>query len=329
MLLEEQGLSDRASVLATDICRAALARASRAAYGAWSLRGPSATDALPYLRRVGKLYQVAEGLRRRVVLQYLNLALDVYPSFATGTWGMDLILCRNVLIYFDPETVRNVARRLCAALAEGGWLLTASSDPPLGEIAPMETVVTDEGVCYRKPARGLAPEVQPWEGEAPAEPTPSAARQEPRPPSPAVPSLEPCDAEGAALHVRALANLDTVEAESACAAAVQRYPLATELGYLLAVLRLELGRLSEAVEAIRRVLYLDRSLALAHFTLGAILHRTDDRDGARRAYRNARELCMACPRGQILPLSDGETAGRLAEAAEAQLAFLVPPGSNR
>src|SRR5262249_19310931 len=53
---------------------------------------------------------------------------------------------------FDPETVRGVARRLYESLAPGGWLLTASSDPPLGGDAPYETVVTDAGVFYRRPA---------------------------------------------------------------------------------------------------------------------------------------------------------------------------------
>ena len=53
----------------------------------------------------------------------------------TGTWGLDLVLCRNVLIYFDRDTVRAVAQRLYSSLAEGGWLITASSDPPLGDAA--------------------------------------------------------------------------------------------------------------------------------------------------------------------------------------------------
>src|SRR6266478_6447425 len=74
----------------------------------------------------GDRFVLEDRLRRRVAFEYLNLALDVYPSFGTGTWGMDVILCRNVLIYFDRETVRNVAWRLHEALAPGGWLITAS-----------------------------------------------------------------------------------------------------------------------------------------------------------------------------------------------------------
>ncbi|HYT87346.1 MAG TPA: CheR family methyltransferase [Gemmataceae bacterium] len=325
ILFEELGLADRSSLLATDICRAALARAWRATYGAWSLRGEGAVAAIPYLRPAGKLYQVEERIRRRVAFQHLNLALDVYPSFATGTWGLDLILCRNVLIYFDCDTVRSVAGRLFDALAEGGWLLTASADPLLTDMAPFEVITTNEGVFYRRSADKPAVLYPKWKGEAPAEPgLDSAARQEPRPPGQAKPRPDR-DAEAASRDIRALANRDAAAAERGCAAAVAQYPLSAELAYLHAVLLLELGRLAEAARALRRVLYLDRSLALAHFTLGAILQRSGNTKGARRAYRNVRDLCSACPPEQILPLSDGEHAGQLAEAAEAQLALLDVP----
>jgi chemotaxis protein methyltransferase CheR len=102
--------------------------------------------------------------------------------------------------------------------------------------------------------------------------------------------------------------------------------LSIELSYLRGLLLLDLGRDEEAVQALRRVLYLDQSLAVAHFALGAALLRRGDRDGARRAYRNARNLCAACPPDQPVPLADGACAGPLAEAAAAQLAQLDTPG---
>ncbi len=70
----------------------------------------------PYLRRQGDRQVLNETIRRLVQFEHLNLALDVYPSFATGIWGMDLILCRNVLIYFDREAIGKVARRLHESL---------------------------------------------------------------------------------------------------------------------------------------------------------------------------------------------------------------------
>jgi chemotaxis protein methyltransferase CheR len=352
ILFAEEGLSERAYLLATDISRAALARAQEGAFGSWSLRGAGATAAGPYLSRRGQRYILDERIRRAVHFVYLNLARDVYPSFSSGAWGMDLILCRNVLIYFDPETVQAVARRLFESLAPGGWLITAASDPPLNADAPYESVITEAGVFYRRPAE----QAQVMEKAEFADPvlsvdstSPERERREPEP-SPrwrsglvSPPSLAeareafargdyaraaemaarfPSDLSAVALHVQALANIETDRAERACAEAVARHPLAAELHHLHAVLLLELGRGEEAARAARRVIYLDRTLALGHFTLGSVLWRRGDRAAARRAYRNARDLCAARPAAEVVPLSEGVPAGQLAEAAAAQLAIL-------
>ena len=358
ILLKEEGFGERAHVLATDVSRTALARARWGVYSGWSLRGEGAAAARRYLRPDGPRFVLEESIRRRVTVEFLNLALDVYPSFATGTWGMDLILCRNVLIYFDPAAAVGVARRLFASLAPGGWLLTASSDPPLSGHAPYETVVTDAGVFYRRadavaftrpettaaaspPAPAPTPSGPRPAGRrlAPAVPLPPQAVPPPPAPDPRAEAREAlargeyaraaaltrdliADAEACALHVRALANLDPDEARRACAEAAARHPLAAELHYLEAVLLVDVGRDEEAARAARRVLYLDRSLAAAHFTLGSILLRLGDLARARRAYRNARDLCAARPADEVVPLSDGEHAGRLAEAAAAQLVVL-------
>ena len=106
---------------------------------------------------------------------------------------MDLILCRNVLIYFDQDTIRAVACRLFDALAPGGWLFTASSDPPLFGDAPFESVVTPGGVFYRRrpraaqPAAGWAPALSVVPQVSASDPTdlqprvPEAAASRPRP----------------------------------------------------------------------------------------------------------------------------------------------------
>jgi chemotaxis protein methyltransferase CheR len=127
------------------------------------------------------------------------------------------------------------------------------------------------------------------------------------------------------VRVRALAGLDPDSAERVCAEAVARHPLAVELAYLHALLLVDLGRQREAVEALRRVLYLDGSLAVAHFTLGSVLDRLGDPAGACRAYRNAHGLAAARAPDEPLPLAEGECAGPLAEAARRALED-VPSG---
>lgn len=362
ILLEEEGMAGRAHILATDISRPALGRARDGLYGPWSLRNTEENRTERYFHRRADRFQLAERFRQRVTFEYLNLALDTYPSFATGTWGMDLIFCRNVFIYFDRETIRKVARRLLGCLVEGGWLITGPSDPALSDDAPYETVVTPAGVFYRRSARPVHSAV--------VEPTPPAAQRAPLfaepvslepslapapPPAledavsepPEAPASDPLkeartafargdygfaaelsgrlrnDPATSALRVRSLANMgDASGAQRAVVEVLSTHPLSPELRFLQAVLLVGLGRDAEAARELRRVLYLDRSLAAAHFTLGTILERLGDAGAARRAYRSARDLCAACPPHEIVPLSDGEPAGRLAEAAQMQLSLL-------
>ena len=64
-----------------------------------------------------------------VEFRYLNLIADNFPSPALGAWGMDLILCRNVLIYFDEPSIACVAAKLLDTLTDDSWLFLGASGP--------------------------------------------------------------------------------------------------------------------------------------------------------------------------------------------------------
>lgn len=366
ILFEEMGLASRTHIIATDISRAALLRAQEAVYGAWSLRGDGAPLAGRHLRRVGGHFHLAARFRRRVEFAYLNLAQNTYPTFATKTWGMDLVLCRNVLIYLDAETVRVVAQRLHESLAAGGFLVTGPSDPLLIDHAPFEVLMSSAGVIYRKPASShrVPPDRAPQRHAPPsAALSDRAAATAPSVPAAApagrlessLPSLEPHpsaspgdrldeardafarkdfsraiklahplrSATAAAISVQSLASLGDAEAAAAAAAtAAAEHPRSLEIGFLYAVLLMGLERYAEAELVLKRVLYLEPSLTVAHFVRGTTLHRLGKLADAVRAYRNARDLAARRPADEILPLSDGECASRLAKAAAAQLEVL-------
>ncbi|WP_223639338.1 CheR family methyltransferase [Corallococcus sp. EGB] len=153
-LLMAEGWEEHMSVRATDVSRTALHRAQQARYTDWSLRGPSADRMRPHLTQEGRFYRLSQDVKRHVQLGYLNLALETWPSAESGIWQLDVIFCRNVLIYFNRATIEGVARRLHASLDDGGYLFTGPSDPPLGDYAPFEPVLTEWGVLYRKPLAG-------------------------------------------------------------------------------------------------------------------------------------------------------------------------------
>jgi chemotaxis protein methyltransferase CheR len=360
ILFEQMALASQARILATDISPVALARARKGNYGTWSLRGEAARRLIgTHLLPVDGRFQLAARIRHRVIFAPLNLAQDIYPTFATNTWGMDLVLCCNVLIYFDADTVSAVARRFYDSLAVGGFLITGPSDPPLAEHAPFETVTTPAGMIYRKPAAidgrrsTIAVTSQPFEQplqddefvpRAPALAPPAAVLPSAMVPTDAV--AEACEAlargdnarvveltrglpdstMAVAFRLRALANLgDLATAASASADAMARHPSSAEIGFLHAILLMNLDHYTKAEAVLRRVLYLDRSLVVAHFALGATLNQLGKTEEASRAYRNARDLAVQHPADHIVPFSDGERAGQLAKAAAAQVALLETP----
>jgi chemotaxis protein methyltransferase CheR len=334
ILLDQEGLGGRARILATDICRAAISKAHDGAYGKWSLRASDDAFIARYFARQKDRFQLDPRICERVSFRYLNLAFDSYPSFALDVWGMDLIFCRNVLIYLDEPTVATVAQCLLSTLAEGGWLIMGPSDPPLSDLAPFETVVTGAGVFYRRRDRAEAsvsegdpsPAAQtsallPRSEKAVPRPRPVAVR--PRAVFPRVPEPPPEKPEACVLRIKALANAaGAAEATEAAARDAARFPLSAELHFLHAVLLIGLGRDEEAAGVLRRVLYLDRSLAVAHFVVASLLARRGDGAGARAAYGKAHDLAARRNPEEPLSLSDGEPAGRLAEAAAVQMALI-------
>ncbi|HEU5207820.1 MAG TPA: protein-glutamate O-methyltransferase CheR [Longimicrobiales bacterium] len=140
----------RATVLGTDISRVRLAAARAASYTQWALRGVDAETVERYFTRSGKRYVLRPKYRESVDFRYLNLAEDRYPSLTAGIWGFDLILCRNVLIYFDNATIARVAQRLIDSLSDDGWLMLGASDPAISELVDCEVELTPAGLVYRR-----------------------------------------------------------------------------------------------------------------------------------------------------------------------------------
>lgn len=81
-----------------------------------------------YFKREDQLYVLAPAIRRLAQFKTLNLASDLYPALGNDTFAMDLILCRNVFIYFGADTVSRIMGRFDEALAPGGLVLTAPAD---------------------------------------------------------------------------------------------------------------------------------------------------------------------------------------------------------
>jgi chemotaxis protein methyltransferase CheR len=156
IILYELGILGRARVVGTDISHPALARARRGCYGRWSFRGVADDVIDRYFVRTASSFDLMPVIRSAVTFRHLNLADKAPPLDNVVGTGMDLILCRNVLIYLDPETVDRVARRLVMSLADGGWLILGGSDPALTALDGVEVIITSGGLAYRRTSRNDA-----------------------------------------------------------------------------------------------------------------------------------------------------------------------------
>jgi chemotaxis protein methyltransferase CheR len=337
-----------AVVLATDIAREALCAAREGVYSRWSLRALDDTQIARWFRRVAAdRWRLDDSARRCVSFEVHNLLKHAYPLLPAGIWGMDVIFCRNVLMYFDAAALEHVARGLHDSLANGGWLITGPSDPSLDGLGSLRAVITEAGVFYQRatieavrPRRTSTESTEP----APAQPCPAPSfATSATPPDPLDVAHEAFaigdydrvlallrnarDEASALLYVRATANLGrSEEALHETQTRTRTHPLSTNLQFLEAVLLMTAGRLEDATRTLRRVLYLDPSSVIAHFVLGTVLRSQGRLDEARRAYRNARDLARSFPADAVLDLGEGERAGDLVEVADAELAMMQECG---
>ena len=181
-------------ILATDINRAALERARSGRYGAWSFREVPADVAAFFVRR-DSVVEVAAHIREAVSFAYLNLADDRWPSVVTQTVELDLVLCRNVLLYFGDELTRRIAAKLHDALAEGGWLLVAPAELSQDVFRRFAVCNLGGAVAYRRAAAPARPTPAAPGPAAPAPGAPGPAQPargvpNPRPPMPGPPNRE-------------------------------------------------------------------------------------------------------------------------------------------
>lgn len=355
ILFNDIGLDHRSSILATDICRASLQKAARGSYGDWSFRSTAGEDAKKHFRHQGNRYLLDQKIRNCVSFQFGNLAA-VPRTAAGGATGenMNLIMCRNVMIYFDQPAIVRLAEVLFNALTPGGWLIVGPSDPPLWDFAPFEVMSIDGGLYYRRPeklsatgiqnaifasssstAQGNRVEVRARSQNhesPPARPATSfranyahsAGSSSFPPPLPprtgGVPvSTGSASAEQAARQLREAADSGPPNLCALAEAAAEAHPLSIEIQYLHAMALLRERRFEAACVAARRIVYLDASHIIGHFILATALERNGQKAAARRSYIKIEKLCALLPAHEVIPFADGETAAMLRDAARRKL----------
>jgi chemotaxis protein methyltransferase CheR len=243
-------------VLGTDVSGAALAAATAGRYGERAVRGIEPTLRERYFdRQADGSYLVGHRLRALVRFRRHNLVRDLAPP--PGESHFDLVVCRNVLIYFEAPTIARVIGLLERSLRRGGVLLLGAAD-----------------ALHRFPA---APEPEGRLQRTPRPPRQRLLAGQP-PPTREQRLADALDAAGNGDRHAAVTQVRSLLGENA---------LDADAHFIDGLVALEAGEPEQAVAALRRALFADSRFALAAFALGRAYDVQGDTLAARRSYQLA------------------------------------------
>lgn len=330
------------SILATDLNPVFLKKAENAVYTPWSFRSASRDEQKAYFDVTPEgRFQLKPEIRRYVQFARLNLVSDVYPSITNGTGAMDIIFCRNVLMYFAPPQARRVVASLINCLNEGAYLVPAASEASAALFAPLVTAPLPGVILYQKTSapplehfavKNLVNPPSPLLNKPPALKTMASSERA------RVISLTAEECHEKAHRAAGAGKLE--EALEFCDRAIAQDKMKARYYYLRASILLErkapdegnakpdnqgqTGQENyerEAEAALRQALYLEPDFALAHFVLGNLERRRGRTQQARREWLNALRVIENLPLDTPLD-GDELTAGHIAAFIERALLSL-------
>lgn len=266
-------------LLGTDINSTSLDRARRGNYRAWSFRNET-PDYLQdrWFNQSDDTYTVHQSIRSMVNFELLNLVSDEYPSVERGTSNFDLIMFRNVSIYFDNPTTESIIKRFQSALMEGGWLVVGHAEPLAAGFQGFRLHNFPNAVLYQKSPvliQNEMPVIPPMQPIV----VPRKINPPAQPPRPV--SKSPCPAPTNWQQAKSAADEENWEdALKWLSAAERENKFKAEIHHLRAVIQMQSNDMDGAIASLRRAIYCDSGFAMAYYTLGEVYLR-------RKAYKDA------------------------------------------
>ena len=339
------------SILGTDLCREYLKIARRGTYSTWSFRSTSKSLKEKYFREIDAgRFEVRDDVRELVTFNQLNLVSDVFPP----SGHFDVIFCRNVLMYFADEKVKQVLQKFNSCLKNNGYLIPAICEvfteatpgfkkELLGGVGLYQRVY--EAGCNQSERdngsevpRSIPQEARPiirdTEVRSTTQPHVMIEGKEP----PIVKDSLPKYCANAELTERSLddrapetmGSVESIEkvtrdfasrglltkAKESCEHWIERDPGNPSAYYVKALLLLEFDKPEEAIDALKRAIFLKDDFVLAHFTIGQIAFNRRDVATGNLYYKNTRRLLQEMAETETLLESDGMSAGQFLKSIE-------------
>ncbi len=239
---DPHGTAPGCTIDAIDLSERNLARAAEGRYSASAFREPGPDPRRAYFRKTGDLWEILPQIRAAVRFLPGNLT---DPLFLQRERPYDLILCRNVFIYFTPDAKQRAMANIDRLLTADGRLCVTPAEAdrlPAGRFVPEGP--TEFGLYRRNGGEGGQPKAIAREPAAPAPPA--------TPPTLATPK------EGTLAAARRLADSGQLaDARAACEQILRLRPGDADPFALLGVVHLAAGNADAAYDAFGKALYLD------------------------------------------------------------------------
>jgi len=123
IILNELGISSKSTIIASDFDEGALQKAKRGLYNKKSLINLDDENIRKYFKKIGEdQYEIKDSIKNNVTFKKINLLTDEFEK------NFDLIICRNVVIYFDNDAKDKLYKKFYDALNSGGILFVGSTE---------------------------------------------------------------------------------------------------------------------------------------------------------------------------------------------------------
>lgn len=309
-------------LLGTDINTKAFQKARLGRYNKWSMRNIPTYFKERYFSENANQYILSSKIKDRVKFSYLNLNENTYPSIINTTNAQDLVICRNVLIYFKQENINELMKKIALSLAEDGYLLLGASDPVCIDNTDL-VFHHHEGMLFSRKS-GIEPLVR--------SPNPidnhqfylqtilnQSISQETK--------KEP--AFILSKKAKEAADLGQLEkAEKFYQDSLLLDSTNKETYFIYSFVLLALSRLEEAEQVLRKALFLDRKYIEAHCQLGLLLVRTKRLKEGLKSLRNALNIVSVINPSNLVPGAEPMSYGRFAELLKVEINHYVLMGEK-
>jgi chemotaxis protein methyltransferase CheR len=301
------------AIHATDLNRGYLTQAAEGKFRASALRSLSDEMKSECFSKEGRLWSIHPRYKQWISFQQMNLVDSEFSTPWAADTYFDLILCRNVMIYFAPEVNRRLVGRLHHSLGVGGWLVVGAAEHNLENYQAFHTVDGPGTKLYRKPPADVAQALMPAASRLISTPERSVGT------SAGAAGMSACATPGVEGLRQLVDRGHWQEAAEIGQDMLTRDRLNPEIHFYQALIFENLGIVEQAEQSLRHAIYLDRKFALAHYHLGLALKRDGQLRASARSFGNVLKVLAALPDDTVVTAGPGVTATGLRELAKMQL----------